>query len=539
MGKIKLTYWQRRFLQIAVARDKQDAKYIAEMQKRQRALSKSLQKEIESWLDRYADNEGITRNEAYTMLSKQEQRNWSMTLEEFRRKALDGGYEQVLNKEYFTSRITRIEQLQRQLYFEFADTANQEEGYLSNYLQEALNTSYLRHIYELSDRGNLSLRFEKYSSRALELAIRKPWQGSNFSKRVWKNHSRTMPDRLARTMSLAIVNGWGVDRTVKEMLATIDKTLRHRMVTLVQTESAHLAEVANGQSMAETGVERWEWLATLEAHTCDICESYDGKEYDIDDRQAPICPAHPNCRCTKIPVSEGWTSSKRWQRDPETGEGSIGEDMAFEDWKNSVKLKDKLAQDKPSNHNKNKSISSLDWTKHIVGMSDISATSLNELNQKINVHSKQTNQEMLGLIDNKTGAILSIQAGTSDQVVLNSVTLKGLKDSPKGSLTLSHNHPGSYNSNFSKADIDKLFRYHSLQALVLQTSDGSQFLLDRNGKYPSRAAGLLFGNRYDRILSKTVKKHGEIEELWGIITEETLEEFAENYGFTFRRGDDV
>lgn len=337
MGKTKLTYWQRRFLQIAVERNKADAEYIKDMQKRQRDLSKSIQIELNRWFERYGDNEGISRREAQRGLAKREQREWSMTLDEYRRKAIDGGYEQELNKEYFSSRISRLEQLQRQLYFEFSDTANQEEGYLSNYLQEALNTSYLRHIYELSDRGNLSLRFEKYSSRALELAIRKPWQGSNFSKRVWKNHIRTMPDRLARTMSLAIVNGWGVDRTVKEMMANIDKTLRHRMVTLVQTESAHLAEVANGQSMAETGVERWEWLATLEAHTCDICASYDGKEYDIDDRQAPICPAHPNCRCTKIPVSEGWQSAARWQRDPVTGEGSVGDYMPFSEWREKQK----------------------------------------------------------------------------------------------------------------------------------------------------------------------------------------------------------
>lgn len=333
MPKAKLTYWQKRFLQIAIDRDKEDAKYIAEMQKRQRALSKSLRNELNYWLDRYATNEGITREEAQMMLSKQEQKNWTMSLEEYRRKAIAGGYEQELNKEYFTSRITRIEQLQRQLYFEFADAANKETKEMSEYLKSTLDSTHLRHIYELGDRGKISVGYQRYSKRALEVAVNKPWKGSNFSKRVWGNHTRLMPDRLTKTMSAAIVNGWGNNRTVDEMMQHVDKTLRHRMTTLVQTESAHLAEVASQRAMKETGVERWEWLATLETHTCEVCASYDGKEFDIDDAKAPTCPSHPNCRCTTIPVIDGWKSSARWQRDPITGEGSVGEDMAFEDWR--------------------------------------------------------------------------------------------------------------------------------------------------------------------------------------------------------------
>lgn len=333
MPKAKLAYWQKRFLQIAIDRDKEDAKYIAEMQKRQRALSKSLRNELNYWLDRYATNEGITREEAQMMLSKQEQKNWAMSLEEYRRKAIAGGYEQELNKEYFTSRITRIEQLQRQFYFEFADAANKETKEMREYLKSTLDSTHLRHIYELGDRGKISVGYQRYSKRALEVAVNKPWKGSNFSKRVWGNHTRLMPDRLTKTMSAAIVNGWGINRTVDEMMQHVDKTLRHRMTTLVQTESAHLAEVASQRAMKETGVERWEWLATLETHTCEVCASYDGKEFDIDDAKAPTCPSHPNCRCTTIPVIDGWKSSARWQRDPITGEGSVGEDMAFEDWR--------------------------------------------------------------------------------------------------------------------------------------------------------------------------------------------------------------
>lgn len=276
-------------------RDAKDQEYIQKMLKEYDRLSNRIYKEIQGWMDRYADNEGITPDEAYQQLSKDEQLTWTMTLKEFRQKAIEGGYDQELNREYFKSRITRLEQLERQLYFELAEAANNQEAAMRTYLKDTLNETYLRHIYEMTDRGAFSIAFDRFSTEALELAIMKPWKGSNFSRRVWGNHLNNIPDKLSKTMSVAISQGWGIDRTVKEMMQGVDSDLKNRMTTLVQTESAHIAEVANDHAMEQTGVEKWEWLATLEIHTCARCAGLDGQEFDADDETAPNCPDHPNC----------------------------------------------------------------------------------------------------------------------------------------------------------------------------------------------------------------------------------------------------
>ncbi|MGL9971558.1 minor capsid protein [Enterococcus sp. DIV1420a] len=333
MSKNKLPYWKRRYLQIAIDRDKQDLKYISSMQSRYRELSRSIRKGINEWLSKYATNEGINAEETRKLLSKDEQKSWKMTLKQFRAKAIKGGYDQELNSEYYRSRISRLEQLERQIYFEMADMANAEENRLAEYLTETLNETYLRSIYELTDRGSFSLPFDKFNSTALQLAISKPWMGSNFSRRIWKNHLKTIPNKLSKSLSEAIVKGWGVDKTVSSMMEGIDKSLRNRMTTLVQTESAHIAEVASDKSMAETGITRWEWLATLETHTCARCADLDGKEFATDDDSAPNCPDHPNCRCTRVPAIEGWVSNSRWHRDPITGKGSVEEYQTFNEWK--------------------------------------------------------------------------------------------------------------------------------------------------------------------------------------------------------------
>lgn len=330
--KNKLPYWKRRMLRIAQLRDAKDQQYIQKMVKEYDRLSNRIYKEIQVWMDRYADNEGITADQAYKQLTKSEQQTWTMTLKEFRQKAIDGGYDQELNREYFKSRISRLEQLERQLYFELAEAANHQETAMRTYLKDTLNETYLRQIYEMTDRGAFSIAFDRYSTKALELAIMKPWKGSNFSRRVWGNHLNYLPDKLSKTMSVAISQGWGIDRTVKEMMQGVDSGLKNRMTTLVQTESAHIAEVANDHAMEQTGVEKWEWLATLEIHTCARCGGLDGQEFDVDDETAPNCPDHPNCRCTRVPVIAGWESASRWQRDLITGKGFQGKNVTFEDW---------------------------------------------------------------------------------------------------------------------------------------------------------------------------------------------------------------
>lgn len=332
----KLSYWQRRLLQITIDRDKKDQAYIQEMHKRYDDLSSAIYKDIQQWVKRYAINDDMSDDAAYELLSKDEQRNWSMTLKQFREKAIAGGYDQELNREYFKSRITRLEQLESQLYLELVEMANAEAASMGNHLSGQLNESYLRSVYEITDRGSFSVPFDHYSSTALQIAISKPWKGGNFSSRVWGNHTKYLPDKLSKVMAQAKVSGWGVDRMTNEMMYGVDKTLRNRMITLVQTESAHLSEVATDKAMEKTGVEEWEWLATLEIHTCEICGRLDGQTFAIDDKTAPIVPAHPNCRCTKVPVIPGWRSSKRWQRDPITGKGSIGENITFDQWKKSL-----------------------------------------------------------------------------------------------------------------------------------------------------------------------------------------------------------
>lgn len=48
--------------------------------------------------------------------------------------------------------------------------------------------------------------------------------------------------------------------------------------------------------MAETGT-KVIFRTEDDERVCDLCESYDGEEYEVDDPDRPTVPLHLNCRC--------------------------------------------------------------------------------------------------------------------------------------------------------------------------------------------------------------------------------------------------
>ena len=301
--------------------------YIKEFDKRYSELAKSIADDIDKWFDKYASNEQITNEEAYQLLSKREQRNWSMTLDEYRKKAIEGGYTQELNAEYYKSRISRAEQLMNQLRFELTDYSQEEVDRLNEYLKEHFEESYLRNLYELSDRGSFSVDFNRYNSTQLQMVIRKPWKGSTFFDRLSENITGRLPDSLTKVFTQGIVNGWSIDKMTDALMKEVTLTTRNRIKTLIRTESAHLAEQASQVAYKQTKVKKWKWLATLETSTCSLCGKLDGQIFDTYDKDAPSIPLHPNCRCTSVPVVEGFENKERHSQD------GFVKDMTFEEWK--------------------------------------------------------------------------------------------------------------------------------------------------------------------------------------------------------------
>ena len=81
---------------------------------------------------------------------------------------------------------------------------------------------------------------------------------------------------------------------------------RRQAETIVRTTT--IASSAGARQLVFTEnadlIKGVQWLATLDTRTCPRCGGLDGQTFPVDSGPRP--PAHPNCRCTPIPVLPSW-----------------------------------------------------------------------------------------------------------------------------------------------------------------------------------------------------------------------------------------
>lgn len=105
---------------------------------------------------------------------------------------------------------------------------------------------------------------------------------------------------LANIIKDGIVLG-DAPEIITRKVHTIMSTLHVRQVrALTHTVVNHVSSVGRSETYAANGVEKFEWVATLDSRTTLICGSRDGKTFRVG--FGPMPPAHWNCRSTTVPA---------------------------------------------------------------------------------------------------------------------------------------------------------------------------------------------------------------------------------------------
>lgn len=114
--------------------------------------------------------------------------------------------------------------------------------------------------------------------------------------------------RLKRAFQEGVVRGDGAARIASGVRKAVGaKSITARQATVwartqiqrVANDSARMVYQQNAHL-----VPRVQWMATLDKRTCLLCGSKDGKLFPVN--EAPVLPAHPQCRCFLAPVVASW-----------------------------------------------------------------------------------------------------------------------------------------------------------------------------------------------------------------------------------------
>jgi len=129
--------------------------------------------------------------------------------------------------------------------------------------------------------------------------------GYNFD--LIKGLGEDMKKEVRRVIKDGILNGKGVDKIAKDLRKVL-KVRKWRINTIARTETMRASNYGRVRTWEKSGVVKYkEWLTAYDDRTCAICDSLDGERVPLDQEFSIgvyMPPAHPNCRCTAVPIVE-------------------------------------------------------------------------------------------------------------------------------------------------------------------------------------------------------------------------------------------
>lgn len=337
-------YWKQRadYTQRQLMKKADD--FIPHMERAYRDAISSMQKDINDFFQRFADNEGMTMTQARKLYTAREMKDFRMTLEEYIAKGQESGVSDKWLKELESAsdlhRIDRLKALQLQLANEIESLSAYKERGLNKTLSDIYEEGYCRNIFDIQQINGVGIAFARIDKRKINQALSKPWtyDGKTFSDRIWQDKEK-LKHSIEKTLTQSIIRGEAPLKTAKRIAKETNVELSSAK-RLVLTESAAMSNKASMDSYKELGVDEIEFVSALDGQTCDICGAMDGKHFKTSEGAEGINlpPLHPNCRCTTVPYfNDEFTQGEMRAAKGEDGKTYyVPSDMTFEEWKKGV-----------------------------------------------------------------------------------------------------------------------------------------------------------------------------------------------------------
>ena len=313
-------YWEER----QIKREAKAFTTIQDIEKEyQIALSKAKQdiiKEISRITTTYMNDNILNYNEALKHLKGDDYKVWKKDLHDYMKeynKLLKNAplQAQKLYLEIETlsakSRISRLDSLKTQIDMELTKLIFGVEDNAKNTLTSVYRDTFIEVTKDLGINPVVS-------RDKIKTVLDKPWSGANFSQRLWSN-----TDKLAETVKQEIVNGMIQGINLKTMTKRVSEKFetakKNDVERLLRTEVNYVLNQATLDGYKEAGIEKYEFSATLDSRTSQICSELHGNIFEIKNIAVGLNypPMHPRCRSTTVPIIDYESLAKQAQ--DETG----------------------------------------------------------------------------------------------------------------------------------------------------------------------------------------------------------------------------
>lgn len=279
----------------------------------------------------------------------------------------------------YQARLERLRQLQNELDLVMQNVYLQEKDFTTSFYTDLANETFYNSMFDIQKRAGVGFTFNHISEKQINKVLSMDWSGANYSKRIWKN-TKGLADTLKEELLISLLAG-RTNRETADIIANKFASGAAKARRLVRTESNFISSELNFEAYKEAGIEEYQFIATLDLRTSDICRELDGKIFKVVDRQVGVnCnPMHPWCRSTTVAVIDRDYIQKmsRSARDPVTGDvKKVPASMNYIEWydkfvKNSPEIKMAEEQQNKVANNDESDIIFIKDTKEVINLHSV------------------------------------------------------------------------------------------------------------------------------------------------------------------------
>lgn len=349
-------YWKGRFEQLEKAAHKDALTTYSNIEQAYEQAQREIERNINNWYVRFANNNQITITEAKKILNANELKELKWDVQEYikygQENGLNAGWMKELENASAKFHISRLEALKLQTQQSLEKLFGNELDEVDRMTSNTYTNNYYYTMFEMQKGFNVGFNVLSFNGRmnGLSKIISKPWaiDEKNFSERIWNNKTK-MINELHNQLTIMCIQGKSPDSVIKYMSKKFN-TSKAQAGNLVMTESAYFSSLAQKDCFKDLDVEEYEIVATLDSHTSSICQEQDGKVYKMNDYQPGVTapPFHNYCRSTTVPHFNDDYDIKdtRAARDEDGKTYYVENDVKYKDWY------DKYVQDAPLKESK-------------------------------------------------------------------------------------------------------------------------------------------------------------------------------------------
>ena len=535
-----LEYWKKRYEEEMERVMHQADGPKKDLRKYADTVIRRLEKDINDWYQRYANENGMSLADAKKQLDARELKAFNMDLEEYRaiaeRDELSEAHKKMLKQASARQQLDRVQELYINTVQELESWAKYQDSTISDLLSNVYESSNYRAAWMTQSMKGEYGKYGQVDHRTIQRIIDSPWapDGKNFSARIWDNRKQ-LATSLQNDFIQALVAGDGT-ATMSEAIAKRMNTSYNNANRLVETELARVHSQAFMDCMSELDVDAVEILATLDGKTSPICRRMDGKYVRCKDAKPGITipPFHCHCRSTTVPYIPAVYGSERAARDPKTGKTVFVEgELDYGEWKKryiSESRIDDRGKDTPPNEGKTSPV-------HVKQMGSYEA-GIENAYQKALSHGKRTGTEGLFWRDKKGNVAYPDLSGDSSSVVFPPELVRFLEKRPAKSVDCVHNHPRS--SSFSSDDLIVMRNFESIDKMLVIGHNGIKYKISiGTGERPYRAEIRAIYEQikweYKGFYERMTAAGFSEQAIWQAISHKITTRMAEKYGWEYER----